>query len=60
MNALSTDRPTLRTCPLCRVAMLGSKSREDLAGDDTFTCLRCDTVLTYAADKPGTSAQPKS
>jgi hypothetical protein len=37
--------PTIRHCPLCRVAMQASKSREDLRKFDTFRCLTCDTTI---------------
>jgi hypothetical protein len=37
------------SCPICRVAMVGEKSREDLAGYDVQRCLRCDTVVHIGA-----------
>jgi hypothetical protein len=39
-------RQTVQHCPVCGVAMLGSKSNENSADFDTFTCLTCDTVIT--------------
>jgi hypothetical protein len=28
--------------------MVGSKSRQDTPGFDTYSCLKCETVITYA------------
>lgn len=43
---MSKSGPTLKTCPRCRLAMQASRSGQK-GGYDTFTCLRCDLVLTY-------------
>jgi hypothetical protein len=43
---MSQDLPPLRPCPRCKITMQAERS--DIASDyDTFTCLRCDLVLTY-------------
>jgi hypothetical protein len=38
-------RPAIRHCPLCRIAMQGAKSRDELADFDIFRCLTCDTTI---------------
>lgn len=43
---MSTSHPPLKMCPRCRLAMQASRS-EARGAFDTFTCLRCDFVLTY-------------
>lgn len=35
----------IRHCPLCGVAMQGSKSLENLGDFDTFQCLTCGTSI---------------
>jgi hypothetical protein len=44
----------IRHCPVCRIAMQASKSREDLAKFDTFQCLACGTVIRESSP-PGTA-----
>lgn len=52
----STARtPGIRHCPLCGIAMLGSKSRDDLTDDDTFQCQSCHTTIVEAAAGGGTA-----
>jgi hypothetical protein len=48
-GAMMTPPPPIspvRHCPVCRIAMLGTKSREDLATFDTYRCLTCDTTIS--------------
>jgi hypothetical protein len=45
------NRPHIRHCPLCGIAMQAGKSRESLADFDIFRCLTCDTTIREA--KPG-------
>jgi hypothetical protein len=42
---MTPSRPTIRNCPICRIAMVSSRSRPDSAAFDTFQCLSCDTVI---------------
>jgi hypothetical protein len=42
----SSPRPPIKHCPLCGVAMVGSRSTEGVGQFDTFSCLKCDTVIT--------------
>jgi len=41
-------RPPLKRCLVCGVTMLAGKSDEKLPRFDTFTCLKCGSVTTYA------------
>jgi hypothetical protein len=50
--------PTIRPCPICGVAMQGSKPRENLAHFDTFHCLTCQTTITEKPPVPYPRAQP--
>jgi hypothetical protein len=50
----SAPRPRLRHCPVCGIAMLASKSRDDLPAPDIFECLQCHTVIREA--KPRSKA----
>jgi hypothetical protein len=36
---------SVRHCPVCGIAMVGSKSRKDLTKFDTYRCLTCDTTI---------------
>src|SRR5260370_342927 len=49
-------RPPIRHCPLCGIAMVSSKSDEQSAGLDTFSCLSCKTTITLAP--PPQSPEP--
>jgi C4-type Zn-finger protein len=42
----SRQRPPIRHCPICGIAMQASKSQENLAYFDKFECLSCHTVIT--------------
>ncbi len=43
---MNQELPPLRLCPRCKITMQAERS-EVGAGYDTFTCLRCDLVLSY-------------
>jgi ferredoxin-like protein FixX len=49
---VSQPRPTIQHCPLCGVAMLGSKSDANSPRFDNFTCLECGTVISYTKSAP--------
>jgi len=38
-------KPPIRHCPLCGVAMQGSRTREDARDFDRFDCQTCHTVI---------------
>jgi hypothetical protein len=38
-------RPTIRHCPVCRIAMQATKSRDNLDDLDMFKCLACETTI---------------
>jgi hypothetical protein len=44
-------RSPIRHCPICGIAMLASKSRDDLANFDRFECLTCHTVVSEAQSR---------
>jgi hypothetical protein len=50
-------RPPIMLCPVCGVAMLASKSKQDNPTFDTFRCLRCDSTINLATDTK--SSKPK-
>jgi hypothetical protein len=55
------QRPPIRHCPLCGIAMQASKSRENLAYFDKFECLSCHTVITTEtkARPPAAAGEPR-
>jgi hypothetical protein len=50
--------PVIQHCPVCGVAMMGSKSKEDRPRDDVYSCLRCETVVSLA--HPSKNPGPKN
>jgi len=48
----SRQCPPIRHCPVCGIAMVASKSREDLAYFDKFECLSCHTVINKGKPPP--------
>ena len=48
---MTKDQPLTRTCPRCGVAMVGRKADQRSAGDDTFVCVLCGTVVTFPFDE---------
>jgi transposase len=40
-----------KRCPICRVAMVGSRKQHGEGKLDYFECLRCGLVIDYAASK---------
>ena len=48
----SRQRPPIRHCPVCGIAMQASKSQKDLAYFDTFECLSCHTVINKGKPPP--------
>jgi transcription elongation factor Elf1 len=44
--------PSIRHCPVCGLAMQASKSRDDLAQPDTFSCLSCGSQIVAQATRP--------
>jgi hypothetical protein len=47
-------KPTVRRCPICRLAMVSSKSRDGLDRADTFNCLNCGTEIIETPREPRT------
>jgi len=43
----------IQHCPLCGVAMLGSRSSEGTPDFDTFACLKCGTTMSFAPPPKG-------
>ena len=48
------QRPWLRPCPLCGIAMQASMSQENLTHFDKFECLSCRTVINETKSRPPT------
>ena len=51
-------RPPIKTCPVCRIAMLASKSDESLPHYDTFNCPSCRSVISYAPRRNEPKREP--
>jgi hypothetical protein len=51
--------PLIRHCPLCGIAMLAGKSRDDLKNFDTFQCLTCHTTIVETAQPSSRARDPK-
>jgi hypothetical protein len=54
---MRSPRPPIQQCPVCGLAMVGSRSDEGNPHLDTFSCLKCETVMTFVPSrkdhKPG-------
>ena len=46
------SRPPIRHCPVCGIAMLANKSKDDLSEFDTFQCLTCGTTIRESKRPP--------
>lgn len=46
------NRPPLRHCPVCGVAMQATKTRDDLKYFDRFECLVCQTTINASPLRP--------
>ena len=55
---MNQELPPLRMCPRCRITMQAERSQSLARIYDTFTCLRCDLVLTYKPFESRTAAPP--
>ncbi len=55
----SRERPKLRHCPICGIAMQASKSREGLAHFDRYECLSCHTVISETKTPPKKNERDK-
>jgi predicted RNA-binding Zn-ribbon protein involved in translation (DUF1610 family) len=49
---MSEDRPPVRDCPRCGVAMVSRKTDARSVGDDTYECAFCGTVVNFSFEKP--------
>ena len=49
LPASSPPPPRIQHCPLCRVAMVASRSNEESPHFDTFACLKCGTTVTLVS-----------
>jgi hypothetical protein len=46
-----SPRAPIKACPVCRLAMLASKSNKDAPHYDTFKCLNCGCVISTGHDQ---------
>ena len=51
-NVNTRQRPLIRHCLVCGIAMQASKSRENIAHFDRFECLTCHSVISEAKLPP--------
>jgi hypothetical protein len=49
---MTPPKPSIRNCPFCRIAMVGSRSKPDKPELDTYHCLHCDTMIHLEAPPP--------
>jgi len=45
------ERPPLRHCPVCGVAMQAAKTHAELDYFDRFECLSCQTVINATSQR---------
>ena len=57
---MTKERPPLRNCPRCGVAMVSRKADERNVGDDTYECVFCGTVVNipFEESKPAKPTAP--
>jgi len=56
----SGQRPKIRHCPVCGIAMQASKSQENLAYFDKFECLSCHTLINETRrQSPDNKREPR-
>jgi hypothetical protein len=48
----SRSHSSIRSCPVCGIAMQASKSHENLGDFDTFSCLSCKTTIVVGKPQP--------
>jgi hypothetical protein len=47
------ERPSIKNCPVCRLAMVGDKSDSRLTEFDIYRCLACDLTISTAPTPAG-------
>jgi hypothetical protein len=47
------ERPPIKNCPVCRLAMLGDKTDSRLAEFDIYRCLACDLTISTTPNSAG-------
>ena len=57
---LAMKKTSVRHCPICRMAMVASKSREDLEKPDTYCCLSCGTEVVETPRQGGEKGNQSS
>jgi DNA-directed RNA polymerase subunit RPC12/RpoP len=53
-----SKRTLIRHCPICRHAMVSSKSRENLDRPDIYRCLNCGTEIVETPRESGSDKSP--
>jgi hypothetical protein len=51
VDPMSSSTPRPKHCPICGLAMLGSRIAPTSAHFDRFECLGCDLVIDYSGSK---------
>jgi hypothetical protein len=54
---MTLQKPIIKNCPFCRIAMVGSRSKPGRPEFYTFHCLQCDTVIHL--DAPPADSEPR-
>lgn len=57
LRPMKGPRAAIRTCPLCGIAMQGTKSKESLPHFDTFKCQTCGTTIREIKTNNGASTR---
>jgi hypothetical protein len=53
------NRPPLRHCPVCGIAMQAARSRDDSAYFDRFECFSCHTTINVPPPRPNPPPAPR-
>jgi hypothetical protein len=53
LSAVTSQPRRIQHCPLCGLAMLGSRANENNPDFDTFACLKCGTTMSFTSPPKG-------
>jgi transposase-like protein len=55
----SQDQLALKMCPICKIAMVASRSNNAHRKFDTYTCLDCGSVITSSSTTADSAGKEK-